>query len=97
MRGVNDADEHAEELGKRLSGLLCHVNLIPVNPVEGKGFSKSARERVEAFKGILEKHKIPVTIRRELGSDISAACGQLRKNTLENDGMVDEFELRCDQ
>ncbi|MBP7175779.1 MAG: 23S rRNA (adenine(2503)-C(2))-methyltransferase RlmN [Thermoclostridium sp.] len=97
MHDVNDAGEHAEELGKRLSGLLCHVNLIPVNPVEGKGFSKSGRERVEAFKGILEKHRIPVTIRRELGSDISAACGQLRKNILENDGMVDEFEIRCDQ
>ena len=97
MQGINDADEHARELGERLSGLLCHVNLIPVNPVQGKGFSKSRRERVEAFKGILEEYKIPVTIRRELGSDISAACGQLRKNTLENDGMVDEFEIRCDQ
>lgn len=97
MRGINDADEHAQELAEKLAGLLCHVNLIPVNPVEGKGFSKSGRERVEAFKGILEKHRIPVTIRRELGSDISAACGQLRKNTLENDGMVDEFEIRCDQ
>ncbi len=97
MHGINDADEHARELGEKLSGLLCHVNLIPVNPVEGKGFSKSGRERVEAFKSILEKHKIPVTVRRELGSDISAACGQLRKNTLENDGMVDEFEIRCDQ
>lgn len=97
MRGVNDADEHARELGDKLSGLLCHVNLIPVNPVEGKGFSKSARERIEAFQRILEKHGIPVTIRRELGSDILAACGQLRKNTIEGDGMVEEFEIRCDQ
>lgn len=97
MNGINDADEHARELGEKLSGLLCHVNLIPVNPVEGKGFSKSRRERVQAFQDILEKYRIPVTIRRELGSDISAACGQLRKNTLESDGMVDEFEIRCDQ
>lgn len=89
MRGINDADEHAEELGERLTGLLCHVNLIPVNPVKGSGYSKSERERVESFKVILEKYRIPVTIRRELGSDISAACGQLRKNTIESDGMVD--------
>lgn len=89
MHGVNDADEHARELGEKLSGLLCHVNLIPVNPVEGRGFSKSSRERVETFKNILEKNKVPVTVRRELGSDISAACGQLRKNTIECDGMVD--------
>ncbi|NLN64240.1 MAG: 23S rRNA (adenine(2503)-C(2))-methyltransferase RlmN [Clostridiaceae bacterium] len=82
MQGVNDADEHAEELGKRLSGLLCHVNMIPVNPVDGGSFSKSSKERVEAFKSILEEHRIPVTVRRELGGDISAACGQLRKNTL---------------
>lgn len=89
MHGINDADEHADELGRKLSGLLCHVNLIPVNPVAGTGYSKSTRERVETFKNILEKHRIPVTVRRELGSDISAACGQLRKNTIESDGMVD--------
>lgn len=89
IRGINDADEHAEELGEKLAGLLCHVNLIPVNTVRDTGFIKSGRERIESFKSILEKHRIPVTVRRELGSDISAACGQLRKNTIEKDGMVD--------
>jgi len=89
IRGVNDADEHAAELGEKLAGLLCHVNLIPVNTVRDTGFTKSGRERIESFKSILEKYRIPVTVRRELGSDISAACGQLRKNTIEKDGMVD--------
>lgn len=88
IKGVNDSDGHAAELSERLSGLLCHVNLIPVNTVKGKGYVKSSRERLESFKNILEKNRIPVTVRRELGSDISAACGQLRKKSIEDDGMV---------
>ncbi len=89
IQSVNDADIHAKELGEKLSGLLCHVNLIPVNKVKGTGYLKSSRERVVSFQKILEKYHIPVTIRRELGTDILAACGQLRKNTIENDGTVD--------
>lgn len=89
IKGVNDRNEHAEELGSKLSGLLCHVNLIPVNTVEGTGYAKSERERVEGFKKIIEKYGIPVTIRRELGSDIAASCGQLRKRSVEMDRMVD--------
>lgn len=88
IHGVNDADEHALELSKKLAGLLCHVNLIPVNSVKGTGYIKSNQDKVLSFKNILEKNRIPVTVRRELGSDISAACGQLRKNTIEDDGMV---------
>lgn len=89
ISGVNDRDEHAAELAERISGLLCHVNLIALNPVEGSDYMRSDRERTEAFKNILEKYHIPVTVRRELGDDISASCGQLRKNSIESDGMVD--------
>lgn len=90
IRNVNDRTEHAKELGKRLAGLLCHVNLIPVNIVEGTGYSKSDKEKVENFKKIIEEYGLPVTVRRELGSDIAASCGQLRKRLVESDGMVDK-------
>lgn len=80
--GVNDSDENARELAGKLSGLLCHVNLIPVNPVERTGYRKSGRERLERFSSILEKKGLTVTVRRTLGSDINASCGQLRRNRL---------------
>jgi len=76
---VNDSREHAEELGRLLSGMLCHVNLIPANPVPERGVQPPPRERVELFKQILEKYGIAATVRRELGADIDAACGQLRR------------------
>ena len=82
IRDVNDSGANAEELAGKLKNTLCHVNLIPVNQVEGTGYNKSSRDRIEAFKSILEKKGIAVTIRRELGSDIMAACGQLRRNTM---------------
>ncbi len=78
ISGVNDTLEEADTLAKLIKGKLCHVNLIPVNKVEESGFSKSSRERVETFKGRLEKHGLVATVRREMGSDINAACGQLR-------------------
>ncbi|WAM34775.1 23S rRNA (adenine(2503)-C(2))-methyltransferase RlmN [Caldicellulosiruptor morganii] len=76
--GVNDSDECAKELAKMLSGRLVHVNLIPINPVNEKGFKRPPRERIREFYNILESSGIQVTIRRELGSSIAAACGQLR-------------------
>lgn len=76
----NDRSEHAEELSKLLQGLLCHVNLIPLNPVEGRMGSRSERSNVNQFKAVLEKHHINATVRREMGSDIDAACGQLRRS-----------------
>ena len=82
MENVNDAVEHAEMLAEKLKGTLCHVNLIPVNNVEGTAFSKSSRARIEDFRRTLEKYGIAVTVRRELGSDIMAACGQLRRNNI---------------
>ncbi len=80
--GVNDAPENALELASRLRGLLCHVNLIPVNTVQGTGYRQSGRRHIEAFAELLTKKGIETTIRRELGSDINAACGQLRRSEL---------------
>lgn len=82
IENVNDSQEHAEILAKKLKGTLCHVNLIPVNAVKGIDFKKSSRQRIETFKEVLDKYGIAVTVRRELGSDIMAACGQLRRNNL---------------
>ena len=78
ISGVNDSIDAADKLIKLLSGKLCHVNLIPVNAVSETGFNKSSKKRVEAFKERLEKCGITATVRRKMGSDINAACGQLR-------------------
>lgn len=83
ISGVNDSDECAKELASRLKGILCHVNLIPVNPVKGTGYRKSAVERQQAFIRILGKSGITATVRRTLGSDINASCGQLRRQASE--------------
>jgi 23S rRNA (adenine2503-C2)-methyltransferase len=84
IRGVNDRAEDAKELAERCrklesSGVRCHVNLIPLNEVKERDCLRSADSDIERFKIILEKNRINVTIRREMGSDIDAACGQLRK------------------
>lgn len=83
VAGVNDSREDAVELAGLLKGMNCHVNLIPVNPVRERSFVRSAREAVENFKINLEKCGINGTIRREMGSDIDGACGQLRKRYME--------------
>lgn len=77
--GLNDSDACAEELAARLKGMLCHVNLIPVNAVEGKKQQRSSRERIRSFVSVLESKGINVTVRRTLGADINASCGQLRR------------------
>ena len=77
---VNDSDENARELANRLSGMNCHVNLIPVNTVEGTGYIKSNIERQQSFIDILAEKNITATVRRTLGSDINASCGQLKRN-----------------
>lgn len=85
--GVSDGADKARELTKLLKGMLCHVNLIPVNSVDGTGFSPPNTEAVRMFSEILESKGIPATVRREMGSDISAACGQLRSTyNLEQNG-----------
>jgi 23S rRNA (adenine2503-C2)-methyltransferase len=76
--GVNDSVEHAEELAVLLKGLKCHVNLIPVNYVPERDYVRTPRDKIFAFEKTLKKHGINVTIRREHGHDIDAACGQLR-------------------
>lgn len=79
ISGVNDSDECAHELGRKLRGMLCHVNLIPVNSVKERNYKKSSDNRINEFIKILEKYRINVTVRRTLGSDINASCGQLRR------------------
>lgn len=78
VRGVNDSDRNGEELADKLRGLNCHVNLIPLNRVAETGLYGTERADAERFRALLEKRGIQVTVRRELGSDIDAACGQLR-------------------
>lgn len=80
VRGVNDSAEAAKELADKIKGMNCHVNLIPVNPIKERDFKQSEWKAIESFKNNLEKSKINVTIRRELGRDIQGACGQLRKS-----------------
>nr|WP_305119705.1 MULTISPECIES: 23S rRNA (adenine(2503)-C(2))-methyltransferase RlmN [unclassified Ruminococcus] len=83
--GVNDSVECAGLLCSRLKGMLCHVNLIPVNEVDKTGYKKSGKKSLNAFCAYLNGHGIPATIRRTLGSDINASCGQLRgKATIDN-------------
>jgi 23S rRNA (adenine2503-C2)-methyltransferase len=84
--GVNDEEDHARELCRLLRGYNCHVNLIPVNPVKERAYAKSDSNKIQKFKNILENYRINVTIRREMGSDIDAACGQLRKSYLDHNG-----------
>ena len=78
----NDNLDDAKELVKLLQGMLCHVNLIPINKIENGKFSKSSNENIIKFRDYLNDHGIVATIRRELGSDIDAACGQLRRQNL---------------
>ncbi len=77
---VNDTDECAKILAQKLCGMLCHVNLIPVNSVKGTGYVKSKIERQQSFVNILSSKGVTATVRRTLGSDINASCGQLKRN-----------------
>ncbi|MHB1191270.1 MAG: 23S rRNA (adenine(2503)-C(2))-methyltransferase RlmN [Armatimonadota bacterium] len=81
IHGVNDSNDHARELAALLRGTMCNVNLIPYNMVEGLPYARPTRERVEAFRGVLESCGITVTQRMERGHSISAACGQLRRKS----------------
>lgn len=83
IKDVNDTPECAEELSKLLKGMLCHVNLIPVNNVEERKNIRSSDKSVNKFLHILQKNGINATIRRTLGSDINASCGQLRRKKTE--------------
>ena len=78
----NDHLQDAKELVELLKGMLCHVNLIPINKIENEPFQKSSIENIMKFRDYLNAHGIVATIRRELGSDIEAACGQLRRKNI---------------
>ena len=82
IKDVNDTAECARELAGKLKGLLCHINLIPANEVPEKGHKRSADSNINTFKAILEKEGLAVTVRRTLGSDINASCGQLRREKI---------------
>ena len=81
--GQNDSTQCAKKLADLLGGMLCHVNLIPVNRVEETTFEKSRPQNVQRFLEVLLKNRINATVRRELGSDIAASCGQLRKKQIQ--------------
>ena len=84
--GVNDGEEHAKELLKRLKGLPAHVNMIPLNHVEESPLKPSSKTAVAKFQKILEDGGVTATVRRTLGSDIDASCGQLRRKYNKENG-----------
>lgn len=85
VAGVNDNIGEAKKLVSLIRGMNCHVNLIPVNPIKERDYQKSSAASVAEFKKYLEKNGINATIRREMGSDIQGACGQLRKSFIEDE------------
>ena len=85
VHGVNDTPEDAKELIQILKSRNCHLNLIPVNPIKERNYEKPDKKSAENFKNKLEKNGINVTIRREMGSDIDGACGQLRRKTMQGE------------
>jgi 23S rRNA (adenine2503-C2)-methyltransferase len=82
--GVNDTEADARRLAELVSDMNCHVNLIPVNPIKERDYIQSEYRVIQAFKNKLEKYRINVTIRREMGRDINGACGQLRKSYIDS-------------
>ncbi len=82
INGVNDSRENADELAKRIKGIMSHVNLIPVNPVKENNYKKADDNAIRAFVSRLESMGVVATIRRTLGADINASCGQLRRATV---------------
>lgn len=79
ISGVNAAEQDAVALAKRLRGMRCHVNLIPLNPVPERNLSGATRQQAQQFAAWLEREHISATVRREVGTDIEGACGQLRR------------------
>lgn len=77
---VNDSAKDAEALGELLSGMLCHLNLIPLNPIKERNYKPSDKNQINLFTQVIKKYKINVTVRRSLGGDVNASCGQLRVN-----------------
>jgi len=86
IAGVNDQPVHAKELAAILKGRLANVNLIPINPVPERGLLRPSLHDINRFEQLLNKEHISVTVRREMGADIAAACGQLRHKDCRSDG-----------
>lgn len=86
IEGVNDSKEDAYDLAQLIRGLLCHVNLIPVNAIEERDYKHSNSKSINNFARVLNNRGIETTIRTTLGSDINAACGQLRRSFIQNRG-----------
>ena len=87
--GVNNSDVCADMLAKKLRGIMCHVNLIPANPVKENSFKKPDRNKILRFKERLAANGVNATVRRTLGADIDASCGQLRKRVKEGESIAD--------
>ncbi len=83
IKGTNDGEEEAKEIARLLNGMLAHVNLIPLNPIREYNEGRPDKNHVLKFQSMLKKLGVATTIRREMGSDISASCGQLRRSVLE--------------
>ncbi|MGL5693630.1 MAG: 23S rRNA (adenine(2503)-C(2))-methyltransferase RlmN [Peptostreptococcaceae bacterium] len=79
IKGVNDSEKEAKEIVKLLKGMLCHVNLIPINKVDERDYERPDKSYIYKFRDYLEKNNIPATVRISMGSDIGGACGQLRR------------------
>lgn len=84
VSGINDDKEDAKSLSKLLKGRQCHVNLIPVNEIKENTLKRPSKKTIEEFEKIVNENGIEVTVRREMGNDINAACGQLRRNFLKS-------------
>ncbi|VYT75888.1 23S rRNA (adenine(2503)-C(2))-methyltransferase RlmN [Clostridium tertium] len=82
VSGINDSKEHAKSLAKLLKGRQCHVNLIPVNEIKENTLKRPSKKTIDDFEKIVSDHGLDVTVRKEMGNDINAACGQLRRNFL---------------
>lgn len=92
IAGVNDTRECALQLCELLRGFHCHINLIPLNHVEGSPLKPSKKEDLQAFQSLLESRRFTVTVRRHLGNDIDASCGQLRRRMV-REGLTDHANL----
>lgn len=82
ISGVNDSEACARELAARLKGMLCHINLIPANEVRENDYKRSTKQQLAKFQSVLEANGMNATVRRSLGADISASCGQLRQKEM---------------
>ena len=82
VSGINDGKEDARALAKLLKGRQCHINLIPVNEIKENTLKRPSKKTIEEFEKIVSDYGLDVTVRKEMGNDINAACGQLRRNFL---------------